>query len=59
MDIARDDVARALDRIGYRDLAALARSELPDPVPEDEALRWCDAHGITRGLLIDRMGGSP
>lgn len=59
MDVARDEVMATLRRAGFGDLADQAASELPDRIDLQELLRWGEAHGVTRGVLIDRMGGSP
>lgn len=59
MAIPLDEIVEALRSAGLEDLAAKATSELPDPVSQDEAMRWGDSHGVSRETLMDRMGGSP
>jgi hypothetical protein len=55
----RKELADVLLRAGLPDLAAKARAELPDPVEDDDLLRFAQRYGLTRDWLSSRMGGSP
>lgn len=59
MDVPRDEAVATLRRAGLEDLAGRAESELPDPVGLDELAQWAETYGVSRGFLVDRMGGSP
>ena len=59
MDVSRQSVVDALRRLGYSQEADEALMVLPDPVDENQVLRFGEQHGISRDELIDRMGGSP
>jgi hypothetical protein len=48
-----------LRSLGYRQEADEALRVLPDEVDLKELQEFGDRHGISRGALIDRMGGSP
>ena len=50
---------RILRMTGFGDLAEEAGRVLPDPVDIDELAAWAGKHGISREVLINRMGGSP
>jgi hypothetical protein len=39
--------------------AEVAARDLPDPVELDRAAQFLAPYGITRDVLISRMGGSP
>jgi hypothetical protein len=41
------------------ELADLAATTLPDPVDEKTLDQFCAAHGLSRSVLMDRMGASP
>ena len=56
---SRQHVVDDLNRLGYRELAAEALRDLPDPVDVDRLGEWCLQHGIPEDELISRMGGSP
>jgi hypothetical protein len=61
MKVPKQQVLDVLARAGRVDLLDQAERDLPDPVDTDrdvdqeQLLRY----GITRGQLVDRMGGSP
>jgi hypothetical protein len=59
MSVSRESVVELLRSLGYPDVAEEADRDLPDPVDTEQAIAFGDRHGITRGELIDRMGGSP
>jgi hypothetical protein len=59
MQYSRQYVVDSLRHLGYRQMADEASQELPDPVDLDELQEWSLRHGLTRDVLISRMGGSP
>jgi hypothetical protein len=61
MKVPKDQVLALLARIGRQDLVEDARRTLPDPVDTDRDIdeERLLQYGLTRGQLIDRMGGSP
>jgi hypothetical protein len=59
MQFTRDHVASVLRKAGYRDLAELAESSLPDPVELDRVAEFLQPHGVTHDELISQLGGSP
>ena len=50
-----------LARVGRGDLIEDAKRNLPDPIDTDRDIdqERLLQYGLTRGQLIDRMGGSP
>jgi hypothetical protein len=52
-------VAETLRRLGYEQEADEVLRDLPEEVDLDELLEFGAQHGISRGDLVDRMGGSP
>jgi hypothetical protein len=58
-DLSRQYVVDELNRLGYRELAAEASRDLPDPVGINRLAEWCLQHGLPRDEVISRMGGSP
>jgi hypothetical protein len=59
MELSRQHVVWVLRNTGMRELANLAETTLPDPVDEKSLDQFCAAHGISRSVLMDRMGASP
>jgi hypothetical protein len=59
MELSRQHVVWVLRNTGSRELASLAEATLPDPVDEKSLDQFCAAHGISRSVLMDRMGASP
>jgi hypothetical protein len=59
MQVSKQYMIDFLRRWGYREVADEAERDLPDPVELSHAQEWAERHGISRGELIDRMGGSP
>jgi hypothetical protein len=59
MQHRRQDVVNMLRRAGFSDVAEKAKTELPDPVDVEEAVKWAGKHGLSADLLISHMGGSP
>ena len=59
MQLAKETVVEVLRRAGLPDEAEEADRNLPDPVDLEEAAKWGERYGITRDMLMSRMGGSP
>jgi hypothetical protein len=61
MKVPKQQVLAMLARVGRQDLIEDAKRTLPDPVDTDRDIdqQRLLQYGITRGQLIDRMGGSP
>jgi hypothetical protein len=59
MELSRQHVIWVLRNAGMREVADLAETTLPDPVDEAALDQFCAAHGISRSVLMDRMGASP
>jgi hypothetical protein len=55
----REWVIRILRQLGYEQEADEAAQVLPDQVSSEELEAFGDKHGISRGAIIDQMGGSP
>ena len=58
-EYSRQYVVDELNRLGYRDLAAEASLDLPNPVDINRLEAWCMQHGLPLDDVISRMGGSP
>lgn len=56
---SKHDVLETLRRTGTYGLIEGKEDQLPDPVDLDRDEQLLADLGITRGLLIDTMGGSP
>jgi hypothetical protein len=52
-------VADTLRHLGYQQEADEALRVLPEDVDLEQLEQFGEQHGITRGMLIERMGGSP
>jgi hypothetical protein len=61
MKVPKQDVLAVLARVGRADLIEEAKRNLPDPIDTDRDIdqQRLLQYGLTRGQLIDRMGGSP
>jgi hypothetical protein len=59
MDLSRQQIVKALRRAGMHEVADTAEATLPDTVDDTAADHFCAAHGLSKSMLIDRMGGSP
>lgn len=61
MKVPKQEVLAVLTRVGRNDLVEQAKRELPDPVDTERDVdqQHLLRYGLTRGQLIDRMGGSP
>jgi hypothetical protein len=58
VEYTRQQVVALLRKAGLFEVADKAMQDLPDPVDLDYAQEWGMRHGVSRDLLIDRMGGS-
>jgi hypothetical protein len=56
---SKQDILETLRRAGAYGLIDGREDELPDPVDLDRDEPLLGALGITRGMLLDLMGGSP
>jgi len=59
MQTTRENIVAALRHAGLVDEAEHAERLLPDSGEFDEMVKPLEAHGISRDMLIDRLGGSP
>jgi hypothetical protein len=59
MEYSRQHIVWVLRNAGMHELADLAETTLPDPVDEKTLDQFCAAHGLSRSVLMDRMGASP
>ena len=59
MQYSRQKVVEMLAKAGYAEAADAAMVELPDPVDLERAAEWGMKRGITRDVMVSRMGGSP
>ena len=59
MDLSVHQFVRALRRAGMPEAASAAAQTLHDPVTIQELDQFCAQYGLTRGDLVERMGGSP
>jgi hypothetical protein len=59
MQTTRDNIVAALRHTGLVDEAERAERLLPESGEFDEMVKPFEAHGISRDMLIDRLGGSP
>jgi hypothetical protein len=59
MQFAKETVVDLLRRAGLPEVAEEADRDLPDPVDLELVAKWGERSGITRDMLISRMGGSP
>jgi hypothetical protein len=57
--VSREWAVDFMRSMGYQDVADEAERTLPDPVDMDELVKFGESHGLNRGELVDRMGGSP
>ena len=58
-DLSREQIVDGLRRAGLPELATVAADTLPEQVGTGELEQFCSRHGISRGQLVDRLGGSP
>jgi hypothetical protein len=59
VDLSRQHIVKALRRAGMHEIADEAEASLPETVDVTTVERFCAVHGISRSMLMDRMGGSP
>lgn len=59
MGYSRQWVVEILRRLGYAQAADEALRVLPEHIDREQLEEFGNRHGISRGELIDRMGGSP
>ena len=59
MQTTRDNIVAVLRHAGLVDEAERAERSLPESGEFDEMIKLCEAHGVSRDMLIDRLGGSP
>ena len=59
MQVARQHVVDVLRTAGLPQVADEASRSLPDPVDIERAAQFLQRYGITKDVLISRMGGSP
>jgi hypothetical protein len=59
MALDRQWVVDMLRRLGYENEAEEAARDLPDPVDQEQLIKFGDRHGISAAELTSRMGGSP
>jgi hypothetical protein len=59
MAYSRQWLAETLRRLGYSQEADDALRELPDEFDLEQLMEFGQRHGISRGALIEQMGGSP
>jgi hypothetical protein len=58
-EVSRQWLVDTLRRVGMESAAEAAAQELPDPVPYEQAAKFCEQHGISLDDMISDMGGSP
>lgn len=59
MQISKQALVAVLRRVGRGDLIDEVNRTLPDPVDTVRDRQLLAHYGITRGQLVDRLGGSP
>ena len=59
MGYSRQWLVDTLRRLGYDRAADEALQVLPEEIDLKQLEEFGDQHGISRGDLVDRMGGSP
>ena len=61
MILTQDELRRILGRAGWSDAIEVAQRDgrLPDIIDTDRDRSLLESLGISRGELLDRMGGSP
>jgi hypothetical protein len=56
--LPKTEVLRVLRAAGLADTAERVAAALPDPVDLDRDRPLLERHGVSRDVLVDRMGGS-
>jgi len=58
--ISKAEFARVLERVGYpAEVIDEITAQLEDPIDADRDAQVLERYGVTRGRLMDLMGGSP
>ncbi|HEX6521473.1 MAG TPA: hypothetical protein VF070_15955 [Streptosporangiaceae bacterium] len=55
----RQELIDLMRRLGYTEAAEDALRALPDQASLEQVIEFATRHGISRGELMNRMGGSP
>jgi hypothetical protein len=59
MGYSRQWLVDTLRRLGFSQEADEALRVLPDEFDREQLVAFADRHGLDRGMITDRMGGSP
>jgi hypothetical protein len=59
VEYRKQEVVKVLRRAGFWQAADDAMRDLPDPVELDYVTKYAETRGISRDVLIDKLGGSP
>ena len=59
MQISKKELVAVLRRVGRVDLIDEVNRTLPDPVDTVRDAQLLAHYGLTRGQLVDQLGGSP
>lgn len=59
VDLTVQQFIKSLRRAGMPEAAAIAARTLQDPITAKDLDQFCTQLGVSRSVLIDRMGGSP
>jgi hypothetical protein len=59
MTYSREWLVDTLRRLGYFQEADEASRDLPEELDQEQLLEFSNRHGISRGDLVNRAGGSP
>jgi hypothetical protein len=59
VEFAREHIVEALRRAGLTADAEWAESSLPETCELDQLVNVLGKRGLSRGLLVDLLGGSP
>jgi hypothetical protein len=59
MQVSRQEAVNVLRRAGMTEAADEIARTMPDPVDFEQLAEFCQAHGISKDQLAERMGGSP
>jgi hypothetical protein len=59
MGYSRQWLIDTLRGLGFDQAADDALADLPEEFDYQQLERFADQHGVSRGELVDRMGGSP
>ena len=59
VDLTVQQFVKSLRRAGMPEAAVIAARTLQDPITAKDLDQFCAQLGVSRSVLIDRMGGSP